>query len=187
MTSVEFLGAPLDSDEVYNLSLVRACGAIVLGTKTRGFGTGKTVLPGGKEQYYLSAGGVHLIPGSYGASRELIQETGVPVPDACWKQVGNLYVLSPDDERQIHLYEAKLPAKAVLQASGELANPTWIEEHEINYDDMPNDYRLWLPHILAGYTINAFFEIDDDETIYGNILGTRDDGQGSSFSLTVPE
>lgn len=186
MTSVEYLGAPLDSDEMYNLNIVRACGAIVLGTKARGFGTGKSVLPGGKEQFYLSPSGIHLFPGFFGASRELSQETGLSIPDAAWKQIGNLYVLSSDDERQVQLNQAILPAKAVLQGSGELADPTWVDESNLNYDEMPSDYRLWLPHILAGYSINAFFEIDDDDTIYGTILGTRDDGQGRSFALTVP-
>lgn len=186
MTSVEFLGAPLDSDEMYNLSIVRACGAVALGTKTRGYGEGKRVLPGGKEQFYLSHSGIHLIPGFHGASRELVQEMGLPIPDAGWRQVGNLYILSSDDEKQVQLYEAKLPAKAPLQSSVELADPTWVDESDLHYDEMPDDYRLWLTHVLAGYTINAFLEIDDDETIYGTILGTRSDGRGSSFALTVP-
>jgi 8-oxo-dGTP pyrophosphatase MutT (NUDIX family) len=186
MTDVEFLGAPLDSDEVYSLSVVRAEGALILGTKTRGFGMGQEVLPGGKEQFYLGLGGISLIPGFFGANRELRQETGLSVPEHKWRQVGNLYILTEDDERQVQLCEAKLDTKVPLQNSSELQDLSWVDESELPYDDMPDDYPLWLPYILGGYTINAFLEIDESG-IYGTILGTREDGQGKAFALTVPE
>jgi 8-oxo-dGTP diphosphatase len=187
---IEFLGAPMDSDEEFSLTLVRAQGGLLLGEKTRGFGTGKLVLPGGKDQFYLSASGIGLLPDKFGAVRELGQETGLNLPEAALTNVGNLYVTKYgddyDDERHIKLFEAVLPAQTSTDDTDELIDLSWHPESDLPYDRMPDDYKLWLPHIVGGFTVDAFFEIDENDKIYGKMFGHPRDGQGRMVQFPVP-
>jgi hypothetical protein len=59
---IEIASGPLDSDEVFNLIVVRSVGHVALGRKTRGYGSNRLVLPGGKERYYLRSSGVGILP-----------------------------------------------------------------------------------------------------------------------------
>ena len=57
-------------------------------------------------------------------------------------------------------------------ASSELADLAWCSVEKLPYDEMPKDYKLWLPHILAGYAVNAFFETDSGPKIFRQKLDT---------------
>lgn len=41
-------------------------------------------------------------------------------------------------------------------------NPKWFKINEIPYNQMFEDDRYWLPMILEGKKINAFFEFDEN-------------------------
>jgi 8-oxo-dGTP pyrophosphatase MutT (NUDIX family) len=159
---VEFLDGPIDSDESYSLSVIRAAGHIVMGRKTRGFGAGKLALPGGKDQYYLGDARIAEQSPAFCAVREIWQETGLSVPERALRLAGGLTIFDEDSEDiGVRLHAVDLPKRAPLigrsqkgHSNPDLVDPRWVPESELSYDGMPYDYRLWLPHVLAGYAVN---------------------------------
>lgn len=164
VTPFTILSGPFNSDEDFTLVVLRHQGNVAFGRKTRGFGEGKLVLPGGKTQYYLGPGGVSIKPLGSEASREVGEEIGLTLPGNSFSAVGMLAISSGYDERTIAILQAHLLAADVLHPTGELEDPLWIREDSLPYDEMPNDYQSWLPSILGGYSVAAFIEDDENQT-----------------------
>jgi hypothetical protein len=171
---IEFLHGPTDSDELYNLAVVTAStelgGMVLLGEKTRGYGAGQLVLPGGKEHYYVGVSGVFLVPGE--VEREVREETKLAVPAGSWTPAGGLVVADEEDVlRQIDVYTVELPELYEVTDSDELQNLAWFPAHDLPYNRMPKDYGMWLRHVLAGYAIFFFLRHESGELV--EVVGHR--------------
>lgn len=169
---LEIASGPIESDEIFNLVVVRSLGHIVLGQKTREYGSGSLVLPGGKERYYLNTNGVGILPGTYDASRELFEETGIDLNPSLLSEVGRLNIETEDDTRLVRVFMGT-SRKIPLEGSSELAEVDWYPETSLPYDQMPRDYELWLPHVLAGYVVTAFLDTDQGELLDGRVFRQR--------------
>lgn len=168
------LNSPFKNDPD-NLSLVVARddrGRVLLGIKTRGFGAGMLVLPGGKNLYRTGPCGVGLVPGRECASEELAQETGLTLPPEAFIHKASIFVTSQDGSKNIDVFEVVCRGM-VPNPSDELIRPAWYAPDAIAYDKTPADYKLWLPQVLAGLAVNAFFSIQDGR------------GSGAVFSRTI--
>jgi 8-oxo-dGTP pyrophosphatase MutT (NUDIX family) len=146
---------PYDDPSIMSLVCAQdEYGHILMGRKTRGFGAGKLVLPGGKGTQWLDSQGVGLNLPSIDASRELEQETGVIVAPEKLTHAGALFVENADSETsQVNIlrYRGRLTG---FHDSDELHDVRLVSQ--IDYEQTPADYALWLPHILGGRAVNAF-------------------------------
>ena len=132
---------------------------VLLGRKNEGMGTGKVVGPGG-----------HVEPGEdprAAAVREVAEETGLIVDPASASQrasVGHHFPTRPSWDQRVDVFVA-------TRWHGELApsqelTPAWYPVDSVPYEQMWEDAREWLPHVLAGQRIEAEFEFAADcETI----------------------
>jgi len=159
---------PLDSDDSYSLAVVRSAGGVALGRKTRGFGIGRLVLPGGKDRYYISGSGIGLVPGTVDVSREVFEETGLDIDPKLFTQAAMLALDTEDDTKTVAVYRAYC-RQIPLKKSSEFSELDWYDEQRLPYDEMPPDYIQWLPHVLAGYAVTTFLETDNDELVGGMI------------------
>lgn len=182
--TLAILHGPIEADDDFNLTVVRYGGAVLMGRKTRGYGEGKLVLPGGKTRFYIGASGMGILPFASEAAREATEETGLAVSANQMRPMGVLHV-ADEDTRIVRLYEARLAIRPSDVKSGELEDIDWIDESELQYDHMPDDYRLWLPHVLAGYAVTAFFESDGHQVVEGQVFRQRLDPLGRAELLEV--
>ena len=132
---------------------------VLLGRKHEGMGTGKVVGPGG-----------HVEPGEdplAAAVREVKEETGLIVDPASASRrasVGHHFPTRPSWDQRVDVFVA-------TRWHGELApsqelTPAWYPVGGVPYEQMWDDAREWLPHVLAGERIEAEFEFAADcETI----------------------
>lgn len=173
MTSVDCLSGPCDSDESYSLVIARqGQGHILLGRKTRGFGQGKWVLPGGKDRYWIGPGYVGRQPGTVDAARELNQETGLVVEHQDLALVGTIHASDQAaDTKEVQIYATPPLDSESLSPSSEFAQLDWWPDLALPYGEMPADYRLWLPHILGGYFVQVFLEFYGDKIVHSQTLG----------------
>ena len=132
---------------------------ILLGMKKARFGAGKYNGFGGKVE-----------PGetiAQAAARELAEEAGLQVAPDDLQPVGHLTFLFPfrrEWEQVVHVYCAHTWQGTPIE-SEEMA-PAWFRIDEIPYDEMWDDDRHWLPHVLAGKRIRATFTYQaDNETV----------------------
>lgn len=156
---LSLMTGPLEAEDDFNLTIVRTNRSILLGRKVRGFGMGQLVVPGGKTRYYIGEAGIALIPFNAEAAREASEETGLQIAGTELVQKGILHIADEEDTKTVRLYEAVMPS-ATTVTSGELEDLAWRSLDELPYKEMPDDYKFWLPHLLAGYAINAFIESD---------------------------
>lgn len=159
----------LDSDESFSLSVVTNDNRIALGAKTRGFGSGRLVLPGGKNRYSIDASGICIVSGPVDASREVYEETGLDIDPSSFLHVARLNIDTEDDFRTISVYKAKSGNYPLID-TGELEGLTWHDVQALPYDKMPKDYRYWLPHVLAGYAVTAFFTTNYTDLVAAKIF-----------------
>ncbi len=181
---LNFMGGPIESEDSFSLAVIQTRRRILLGRKSRGFAEGRLVLPGGKDHFYLSADGVSLTPGVFGASREVFEEAGLDIPPSAFRQVGMLHVATEEDNKDISIYTTT-SSEAELKDSEELRDLSWIDIDELPYDEMPSDYKLWLPHILDGYAVNAYLETDQDRIMGGDVFRQKIDPLGRSEHFSV--
>jgi 8-oxo-dGTP diphosphatase len=129
-------------------------GRILLIRKKRGLGTGKVNGPGGK----IEPGETPLAA----AIRETQEEIGVTPLGV--EERGLLHFQFTDGYSLLC---------TVFQASGlegepyetPEADPFWAPVSEIPYDEMWEDDRHWLPHMLAGHTFTAFFTFEGESML----------------------
>ena len=129
-------------------------GKILLGEKKKGFGKGKLNGPGGK-----------IEPGET-PEQEMIRETReeVGITPTKYKEMGTVEFVEwyKGEEQNVifYLYVAT-EYEGKLKESDEL-KPYWFDLDNIPYDKMFEDDSYWMPIVLEGNKIQAFFEYDKE-------------------------
>lgn len=155
-TAVDFLGGPYESEVFYTLVVVRDTSNpenpnLLMGRKTRGFGEGKLVFPGGKIREYTGLGGIAIKPIPLEAARELKEETGLAVVGL--ENCARIGIDDSNDEMRsiyVMLGDYNAEDRTPLYPSSEFSELGWNPVNKLDYSDMPDDYKLWLPEILQG-------------------------------------
>ena len=129
-------------------------GKILLGEKKKGFGKGKLNGPGGK-----------IEPGEtpeQGMIRETREEVGITPTK--YKEMGTVEFVEwyKGEEQNVifYLYVAT-EYEGELKESDEM-KPYWFDLDNIPYDKMFEDDSYWMPIVLEGNKIQAFFEYDKE-------------------------
>ncbi|MBN1936032.1 MAG: NUDIX domain-containing protein [Anaerolineae bacterium] len=132
---------------------------ILLGHKKVGFGRGKYGGVGGK-----------IEPGetpAAAAAREVWEETSLRVQEAGLHYAAHLTFLFPhrtEWSQVVHVFVTHR-WQGEARESREIV-PAWFAVAEIPYDQMWDDCRYWLPHILDGKQLRARFEFSaDNDTV----------------------
>ena len=131
----------------------------LLGHKKVGFGKGKYGGVGGK----LESGELAV----HAAAREVYEETSICVQEADLRRMGRLcfvFPYKPEWSHLVHVFVAdKWEGTAV--ESREI-KPVWVPVEAIPYQDMWDDCRYWLAHILDGRPVKARFTFKaDNDTV----------------------
>lgn len=130
---------------------------ILLAMKKRGFGAGRWNGLGGRPEQGET---LHQA-----AIRESQEEAGITPTNFTY--VAELNFKWPqktdNNEFQVHTYlcdqwEGK-PTETEEMA------PRWFKKSEIPYEDMWSDDEHWLPLVLGGKVLRAFFEFDDNDKV----------------------
>ena len=141
------------------LCYIRDRGRVLLQRKAEGrFGGGFWNAPGGK-----------IIDGEspeQAAAREVQEETSLTVRDLA--DHGTLtFFLRGIDEPDIHVRIFVAGGfEGTVEANDE-GPLEWIPDDALPYDEMWEDDRLWVPHVLAGLRICASFRFSEG---YGRLL-----------------
>ncbi len=127
---------------------------ILLIRKKRGLGAGKINGPGGR-----------IEPGESPkqcALRELHEEVGVHAlsPVACGE-----HHFQFTDGYSLHVYVFASRSFRGEPIETDEAVPLWVSCEEIPYDEMWEDDRLWLPHMLAGRPFVGWYLFDGDSMV----------------------
>jgi len=129
---------------------------ILLALKKRGFGVGKWNGVGGKVEK-----GEKIVDA---AVREAKEEIGVNIINP--EKVGIMHFRFPYKsvwDQDVHLFLVK-EWQGEPKESDEMA-PKWFKFNEIPYNQMWDDDKFWLPHILKGEKIEANFVFKENEII----------------------
>lgn len=148
------------------LCVLRKDDKILLAKKKRGFGEGKYNGVGGK------------IEKNETPEEAMIRETReeINVNPIKYEKVGLIefdeYYKGNKEKVAFHLYmvyewEGK-------PSESEEMNPKWFNINEIPYDEMFPDDKYWLPIILDGKKVEAYFEYDEDWNILSSDINTID-------------
>jgi len=122
-------------------------GRVLLIRKKRGFGAGKVNGPGGKVR-----------PGEdiYSAAlRELREETGLEAGELAYRGVLEFRDADGGPELTVHVFTADRYSGRLRES--EEAGPFWADLERLPLDEMWEDDRLWLPHVLAGSRVYGRF------------------------------
>jgi 8-oxo-dGTP diphosphatase len=136
---------------------LRRASEVLLGQKKRGFGVG----------YYVGIGG-RLEPGEtveQAAVREIAEEVGVVVHPNDLIHMGNvvfLFPARPEWNLDVAVYQTQY-WQGGIRSSEEMV-PAWFSLDALPYDQMWQDARYWLPHILAGIRLQARIVYREDNT-----------------------
>ena len=134
------------------MCLLRRDNKLLLALKKRGFGEGK----------YNGAGG-KIEPGET-VEEAMIRETEeeIFVTPTKYEKVGTVeffeYVKGNKENIIFHLF-VSTEWDGEPQESDEM-KPEWFDIDKIPYDKMFEDDKYWLPLVLEGKKIDAFFEFD---------------------------
>ena len=139
------------------LCLFKKDNQILLAMKKRGFGTGKYNGVGGKLEEGETAEEAMI--------RECQEEIGATPIE--YEKVGYLdfdeFYKSEKINVAFHLYIATKWDGEIVETE-EMA-PNWFDIDKIPYDNMFPDDKYWLPYILDGKKIKAYFNFDEDWNI----------------------
>ena len=125
-------------------------GEVLLIRKKRGFGKGKYNGVGGRIEKGETP--------EEAAIREVEEEVGVKVLDL--EPAGRLefYSVGKEPDWVIFVFRSKR-FDGEPKPSDE-ADPKWFPVSNLPYDEMWEDDRVWLPHVLAGKRVEAKFWFD---------------------------
>lgn len=124
---------------------------VLLIRKKRGLGEGLYVGPGGKVEDGETPRECVV--------REVEEEIGVTPRDP--EKVGEFeFVFGESTEMFVHVFRAE-DFGGVPEESPE-ADPGWFDFDSMPYDEMWEDDRYWMPHLLAGETFAGEFVFDED-------------------------
>ncbi len=151
---------PTKRQVVATLGFLTEDDRILLGMKKRGFGEGRWNGFGGK-----------LEPGEtleQALIREFAEECEVAVrnPRKCaelyfdlgmeeFNLIGHIYMMDEYDGAPCETEEMR---------------PRWFHRDELPYDEMWVDDKLWVPQVLRGEKIRAYFNFSDHDTITEHYL-----------------
>lgn len=136
------------------LLLLKKEDEILLAMKKRGFGEGKFNGVGGKiknDESQVSA-----------MIRETNEEIGVTPTK--YEKTGVLDFIEFDKGEKLNIVMNLFVATewTGTPTESEEMRPKWFNVKEIPYDKMFNDDKYWLPLVLEGKKIDAFFEFDEN-------------------------
>lgn len=144
--------------ELAVLTFVRDSGSILLIRKLRGLGAGKINAPGGR-----------IEPGETAedaARRETEEEVGL--------SVGTLHHMARLHFAFVDGYTLRVEVFVTDDYSGtpvrtDEADPLWVLEHHIPFDEMWEDDRHWLPEVLEGRRVELYGYFDGDTMLSGDL------------------
>lgn len=135
-------------------------GKVLLIRKKRGIGAGKINGPGGK-----------LEPGETPLQciiREVNEELGIDVLDPVWTgEVCFSFQCKSVPDIRCFVFSAT-NYSGEIQETDE-AFPLWTDEREIPYEEMWEDDRYWLPEMLAGHFVKAYFLFEGESLIHREV------------------
>jgi 8-oxo-dGTP diphosphatase len=140
--------------EYANLCFIVKDGRVLLIRKKRGLGAGKINAPGGK-----------LEPGETArdaAIRETREEIGVTPLHLEDRGVVRFQFT---DGYSLHCAVFVAPDFAGDPIETPEATPLWFPANAIPYDEMWEDDRHWLPHVIEGGRLNGWFEFDGEKML----------------------
>ncbi len=126
---------------------------VLLGMKKRGFGTGKWNGFGGK---VLAGETVEQA-----MHRELKEECGITTEKL--DDAGQIeFTFADGTHLLVHLFRINSFVGEPMES--EEMKPQWFAHNEIPFDQMWADDEHWMPHVLAGKNIKAYFEFDSEDS-----------------------
>jgi 8-oxo-dGTP pyrophosphatase MutT (NUDIX family) len=140
---------------------------ILLAMKKRGFGIGRWNGTGGKFDLEKDKNIFDT------AKRETKEEIGVDVINP--EKVGLFHFYfphKPEWNQDVHLFVAR-EWVGDPEESDEMV-PKWFSFNKIPYNEMWDDDRLWLPHILNGKKLEAYFTFEAGDKIVKHNIKTVD-------------
>jgi 8-oxo-dGTP diphosphatase len=132
--------------------------SVLLMHKKRGLGAGKVNAPGGRleeGESYRDA-----------AIRECEEEVLVTPIDP--HKIGELYFRFTNGHT-IYGEVFWSIAHRGTPTETEEANPFWSKLHELPYEKMWADDRIWMPAVVLGHKFRGFFDFRDDTMLAGSV------------------
>lgn len=136
------------------LIFVIRAGRILLIHKKRGLGAGKVNGPGGR-----------LEPGEtpeQAALREINEELGVTAVGPTWMGEHRFQFV---DGYSTHVHVFRASEMHGTPVETDEAIPLWADLDAIPYEQMWEDDRLWLPHLVAGRRFSGYWIFDGDRML----------------------
>lgn len=140
--------------DVATLLFILEAERVLLIRKKRGLGAGKINAPGGR-----------LEPGETpeaAAVRETQEEVGVTPADPVSRGTVT-FLFTNGYKLRAHLFVAER-FTGTLRETDE-AIPLWFPRSALPYGEMWADDALWLPHVLAGLSVEGRFIFDEDSML----------------------
>lgn len=153
----------------------KADGSILVAKKARGFGKGKWVGFGGKQQPDESISEANL--------REMAEETGIVLREEEVSKVGLLlftFDVNPSLFLEVHVFDCdsgKTCFTSMTLNDEYEGEPTWMKRADIPYDDMWADFKLWSKYLLDGTRFIGRVEYSDYGAVRDSAFTFHADGE----------